>query len=138
MKITPPPNVFDLVAAQEIRNRMGARMSRCRELYGCTRFAWLWAVLWAATFAWADPVPMSAGGQPTLIGSESVAILEETLSIEVRLHEMRVEAGLLLESQVETPNFAIGFPCSTREDPQMTGLSCKTKPSSGWTVSPKS
>jgi hypothetical protein len=102
-------------------------MNSCRARLGLAKLAWLWGLVWAVGFAWADPVPMSAGGQPLPIGSESVSILEETLSIEVRFHEMRVEAVLLLESQDEAPNFAMGFPCSTREDPQMTGLGCKTK-----------
>lgn len=75
----------------------------------------------------ADPRPMSAGDQPDPTENSQIAIVKETLDIDVRFDEMDVRATLLLENRGDMTELQVGFPCNTAPDAEIAGLSCDTK-----------
>ncbi len=75
--------------------------------------------------ALADPHPMSSGATPAPTTDANIAMVAETLSIDIGLRAATVRAAVTLENKGEATALVVGFPCAVGEDAGAIDPPCK-------------
>jgi hypothetical protein len=75
--------------------------------------------------AFADPHPMSSGATPAPTTDANVAMVAETLAIDIGLRAASVRAAVALENKGEATTLVVGFPCAVGEDAGAIDPPCK-------------
>lgn len=75
--------------------------------------------------AHADPHPMSSGSTPAPATDANIAMVAETLTIDIGLRAATVRAAVTLENRGEATALVVGFPCAVGEDAGAIDPPCK-------------
>jgi hypothetical protein len=81
-------------------------------------------VVWS-TAALADPHPMSSGANPAPTTDAEVAMVAETLAIDIGPRTASVNAAVTLENRGAATSLVVGFPCATGPDAGAVDPPCK-------------
>jgi hypothetical protein len=82
-------------------------------------------VLIVSAAAAADPHPMASGATPAPITDSQVAMVAETLTIDIGLRHATVNAAVTLENSGAATKLVVGFPCSKGDEAGQIDVSCK-------------
>ena len=75
--------------------------------------------------ALADPHPMSSGSTPAPTTDANIAMVAETLTIDIGLRAATVRAAVTLENKGDATSMVVGFPCAVGEDAGAIDPPCK-------------
>lgn len=75
--------------------------------------------------ALADPHPMSSGATPAPVTDANIAMVAETLTIDIGLRAASVRAAVTLENKGDATSLVVGFPCAVGEDAGAIDPPCK-------------